>query len=147
MGRNSFVEYTLKKIKNFKITFILAISSVAILTAYLFQKPFAASSYADYRPRWNKSQLSSLRDDFENKEKTYPNLKKECDKKINFNGPKPVTDFSFVYVPGFSATRKEIFPVVESLAKQFSANYFLTRFAAHGEAADDFKGYQAQSFY
>ncbi len=137
----------MKKIKNYKLTLILTFIFLVVLLGYLFQKPFVASDYSGYHPQWSKFQLGDLRDAIENKEKTYPNLKKECDKKINFFGPKAMTDFSFVYVPGFSATRKEIFPVVESLAKQFSANYFLTRFPAHGESANDFKDYKTQGFF
>jgi alpha-beta hydrolase superfamily lysophospholipase len=42
------------------------------------------------------------------------------------------TPLSLVYVHGFSASRKDITPVVETLASMLGANAFLTRLAAHG---------------
>ena len=44
------------------------------------------------------------------------------------------TPMSLVYIHGFSASRKDIAPVVESLAGTLGANAFLTRLAAHGRA-------------
>lgn len=44
------------------------------------------------------------------------------------------TPLSLVYLHGFSASRKDITPVVETLAGTLAANVFLTRLAAHGRA-------------
>lgn len=44
------------------------------------------------------------------------------------------TPMSLVYIHGFSASRKDIAPVVESIAGTLGANAFLTRLAAHGRA-------------
>ena len=44
------------------------------------------------------------------------------------------TPLSLVYIHGFSASRKDIAPVIESLAGTLGANAFLTRLAAHGRA-------------
>jgi len=44
------------------------------------------------------------------------------------------TPLSLVYLHGFSASRKDISPVVETLASALGANAFLTRLAAHGLA-------------
>jgi alpha-beta hydrolase superfamily lysophospholipase len=42
------------------------------------------------------------------------------------------TPLALVYLHGFSASRRDIAPVVETLAGTLGANAFLTRFAAHG---------------
>ena len=55
------------------------------------------------------------------------------------------TPLSLVYLHGFSATRKEISPVTEDLAKKLNANVFFTRFSGHGlggEGMGAAKGYQ-----
>ncbi|MBL7544460.1 MAG: alpha/beta hydrolase [Bdellovibrionaceae bacterium] len=118
-----------------------------LLAAYLFQKPFTPSPYESYRPQWSNLDLVQLPNEMAKKEKTFPNLKKDCDKKIGLHDKPESTEYAFVYIPGFSATRKEIFPVVESLSKQFAANYFLSRFPAHGEGALDFKKIEAQGLF
>jgi alpha-beta hydrolase superfamily lysophospholipase len=44
------------------------------------------------------------------------------------------TPLALVYLHGFSASRRDISPVVETLARRLGANAFLTRLAAHGLA-------------
>ncbi len=132
---------------NWKIGLVLGVVGLGALTFFSLQKPFVPAPYSSYKPVWSTSDLSRLQAGIDKKEKTFPNLKRDNEKKIGFhNGPQP-TEYSFIYMPGFSATRKEIFPVVESLAKQFSANYFLTRFPAHGESAMDYKNLKAQDLF
>jgi esterase/lipase len=46
------------------------------------------------------------------------------------------TELAFVYLHGFSASRQEISPVTENLAKDLGANLFQTRLTGHG------RGYQ-----
>ena len=46
------------------------------------------------------------------------------------------TPLSFVYVHGFSASRQEVAPLVDSLADRFGANAFLTRLTGHGRTTD-----------
>jgi alpha-beta hydrolase superfamily lysophospholipase len=139
--------FELKVKISWKIAAVLSIVCIGVLAGYLLQKPFVPSPYSGYKPIWPTHDLSSLQSGIEKKEKTFPNLKRENEKKMGFNnGPKP-TEYAFIYLPGFSATRKEIFPVVETLAKQFSANFFLTRFPAHGESAQDYKDLKAQGLF
>lgn len=81
-------------------------------------------------------------------EKIRKNLKKDCEKKIIwFEKENQKTKLSIVYIPGFSATRKEIYPVVETLGKELKANVFLSRFPFHGELPDDYKKITAQGFF
>src|SRR5262249_59139128 len=45
------------------------------------------------------------------------------------------TPLALVYLHGFSASRRDISPVVETLARTLQANALLTRLAAHGLAS------------
>ncbi len=49
---------------------------------------------------------------------------------------KKKTRFSIVYIHGFSATRQELSPVCEELAKKIGANLFLTRLTGHGRGVE-----------
>ena len=70
------------------------------------------------------------------REATHPGVKPGLAKAIIWNDPaaRRKTPLSLVYLHGFSASRKDIAPVVESLAGTLGANAFLTRLAAHGLA-------------
>lgn len=76
-------------------------------------------------------------------------IKQDCEKKIIWaNKNKDKTKFSLVYIPGFSATRKEIFPVMETLAKDLGLNLFLSRFPYHGENNPEaYKNLTAQDLF
>lgn len=82
------------------------------------------------------------------KERQLEALKKDCDKKVIwFDKENQKTKLAVVYIPGFSATRKEIYPVVESVAKEIKANVFLSRFPYHGLTPDDYKSLKAQDLF
>ncbi len=84
-----------------------------------------------------------------NSEGKIKTIKQDCEKKIIWaNKNKDKTKFSLVYVPGFSATRKEIFPVMETLAKDLGFNLFLSRFPFHGENNPEaYKNLTAQDLF
>jgi esterase/lipase len=62
-----------------------------------------------------------------------------------------VTPFSIVYLHGFSASRKDIYPVVETLAQDLHANVFFSRLKAHGlnanQAFEAFSKVKASDWY
>jgi len=64
-------------------------------------------------------------------------VRPELAKTILWNAPKTRarTPLALVYLHGFSASRRDISPVVETLASTLGANAFLTRLAAHGLAS------------
>lgn len=63
--------------------------------------------------------------------------KNDTEKRIDWFYPDHrVTEVSLVFLHGFSATRKEISPVVEELAQKLKANVFFTRLHGHGLAND-----------
>ncbi|MCH6257373.1 alpha/beta fold hydrolase [Puniceicoccaceae bacterium K14] len=47
------------------------------------------------------------------------------------------TEYSIVYLHGFSATRQEVAPVSEEVAQSIGANVFYARFAGHGRTSVD----------
>jgi alpha-beta hydrolase superfamily lysophospholipase len=71
------------------------------------------------------------------REAQQPDVKAEQAKAIVWNDPatRGRTPLALVYIHGFSASRRDITPVVETLASTLRANAFLTRLAAHGSAS------------
>ena len=66
------------------------------------------------------------------RELTLP-LKPDNEKKILWHDKAGVkTPWSIVYIHGFSASRHELSPVVETLARGMGANVYYTRLAGHG---------------
>lgn len=49
---------------------------------------------------------------------------------------KQVTEYSLIYLHGFSASRQEVSPLVENLAEKLGTNVFLTRLTGHGQDND-----------
>jgi len=47
------------------------------------------------------------------------------------------TEYSLVYLHGFSASRGELSPVFETVARNLGANIFFTRFQGHGSASGE----------
>jgi len=68
------------------------------------------------------------------------------EKKFFFFGEKEKTNLGFVYIPGFSATRREISPVVENLANDFKGHLFMSRLTGHGQTAEEFQSLRAENF-
>ena len=56
------------------------------------------------------------------------------------------TDYSVVYLHGFSATRQEVAPVGEMIADALAANLFETRLTGHGLIDDPLSGVRAESW-
>ena len=71
------------------------------------------------------------------REAQHPNVRPDLAKTILWNDPgsRAATALSLVYIHGFSASRKDISPVVETLASRLRANAFFTRLAAHGSTS------------
>jgi len=70
-------------------------------------------------------------------ESSVPNLRSNIEKKILWAGKSSQrTPLSIVFIHGFSATRVEMSPVIEKVAKALGANVFLTRLSGHGQDGD-----------
>ena len=81
--------------------------------------------------------LAELEHQLLSSESQVPNLVDGTEKEIEwFQGKRQKTTYSIVYIHGFSATRKEISPIPEALAKKLEANIFFTRLRGHGRDGD-----------
>lgn len=68
-----------------------------------------------------------------NQENRFDDIITGTEKTIIWAGEKGAqTDFSIVYIHGFSATRQETAPLAEIVAKRLGANLFYTRMTGHG---------------
>ncbi len=77
---------------------------------------------------------SDLNEYLSREESKVPHLRAGTEKKIVWNSADhAVTDVSLVYLHGFSASRGEVSPVMETLAKTLHANLFFTRLRGHGQ--------------
>lgn len=69
------------------------------------------------------------------RESVFSDIVPGTEKAINWaTAPGERTELAVVYIHGFSASRREISPVPESIAAALGANYFGTRLAGHGRA-------------
>jgi len=92
------------------------------------------------RPRLKAGTLStvSLPKDLDEylakSESNIQGIRKGNQKGIVWNSPTHVTTpLSIVYIHGFSASRGEVSPVMETIAKSLGANLFFTRLSGHGQ--------------
>lgn len=70
----------------------------------------------------------------QSRESVFKDIKPDSEKKIIWNDPslKKKTEYSIVYIHGYSANRLEISPVCDILARDLKANLFYTRLSGHG---------------
>lgn len=70
----------------------------------------------------------------QNRESAFKDIKPDSEKKIIWydSSLKKKTEYSIVYIHGYSANRLEISPVCDILAKNLKANLFYTRLSGHG---------------
>src|SRR5262249_3665863 len=83
-------------------------------------------------------------------EARHPDVKPDQAKTIQWNDPETHrrTALAIVYLHGFSASRRDISPVIETLAGGLHANAFLTRLAAHGLVSPvEFATVRAQDWF
>ena len=113
---------------NFKVLILFLILIPVAITGVTLFYPFALISKKITRPE--------LGSDFEEKIQASEKILKplpNTGKIILWDDPsKKKTTYSFVYLHGWSATRQELSPVTENLAKNLKANLFMTRLTGHG---------------
>lgn len=136
-----------------KLIFVLMLLAICILSLVYFPyMKFYDSALINTKMlviEKNIPELEDLDSYLQNKESAFPNLRKGLGKSITWNDPKnkQQTEYAFIYMPGFTATRKEIAPVVENLATQFKANSFFSRLPSHGEEANDYSNARTEEFF
>lgn len=70
----------------------------------------------------------------QSRESAFKDIKPDSEKRIIWHNQslKKKTEYSIVYIHGYSANRLEISPVCDILAKNLKANLFYTRLSGHG---------------
>jgi alpha-beta hydrolase superfamily lysophospholipase len=124
------------------IVFALWLATVAALSGPLF--PFTPQPSGLAVARAADLDLYLRR-----REAQHPDVRPDLAKTILWNdrATRAATALSLVYIHGFSASRKDITPVVETLASRLHANAFFTRLAAHGSTgAAEFATVRAQDW-
>lgn len=126
-----------------------AFTTVVIICALFVALIAFSFSLKYFAPELKTQGIKNPEAYIKNSEGKIKTIKQDCEKKIIWaNKNKDKTKFSLVYVPGFSATRKEIFPVMETLAKDLGFNLFLSRFPFHGENNPEaYKNLTAQDLF
>ena len=77
--------------------------------------------------------IDKIEDYVTEQESKYEDITSGAEKIIIWANPKQTkTDYSIVYIHGYSATRQESAPLSDLLAKELGANVFHTRLAGHG---------------
>lgn len=67
-------------------------------------------------------------------EARFAGIRRQTEKKIVWRSPRRLrTDFTVVYLHGFSASRMELHPLCDLLAQKIGANLFYTRLNGHGQ--------------
>jgi len=78
--------------------------------------------------------ISSIEESIKLDEQRYKNLRPNIEKKILWAYKTSIkTKISLVFIHGFSASRFELSPVIENVAKELKANVFFTRLTGHGQ--------------
>lgn len=100
---------------------------------------FGPGWYFTYSPTLKKVEISStLQDYIQKKESAYSNIKEgNASTLVWAISPGEKTPYALVYLHGFSASPKEISPVVENLAASLKFNAYFPRLSGHG-LKDDF---------
>lgn len=108
---------------------VFFVAALACLSGPLFPFTPAPSDVAE-----GVAQAPDLDAYLRRREAQNSGVRPELAKTILWNDPaaRNNTALALVYLHGFSASRRDITPVVETLAARLGANAFLTRLAAHG---------------
>ena len=84
----------------------------------------------------NSLEISAIEKQLKNEEGRFSDIVENTEKTIVWANGIKKTEFSVVYLHGFSATRQEIHPVTEMVAEKLQANVFYTRLRGHGRSSD-----------
>ena len=123
---------------------VLSILAVLLLAAYVF----GPREHVDWTVDFRAEDLGQNLDAYlETNEGRIPNLIAGAEKEIIWaaeTGRK--TDLAIVYIHGFSATKREIWPVPQRLSEALGANVFMTRLTGHGRTGEALAGARANDW-
>jgi pimeloyl-ACP methyl ester carboxylesterase len=119
------------------IKIILAILLVILVAYFLGPNP-KTPDYSTTLPSI-PDQPDALESYLRQREASIPNIKPDNEARIIWyqDSMRSKTDYSLVYLHGFSASHEEGNPIHQQLAKRFGMNLFLSRLADHGRSKPD----------
>lgn len=111
----------------------VALPTLTLLAAFL-AGPFFPMRPTPYAGLNFESSISNIDGFLNEKESRVEGLKHGLEKSIQWADPatKKKTPLSIVYLHGFSSSRRDLSPVIETLGNELKANVFFTRFEGHG---------------
>lgn len=124
----------------------IAISIASIFALFIISLPITRYSLKEL-PH-NVSVPSSQLDEYlEQEESKFKDIVPGTEKKIFWaNNNKEQTEYSIVYIHGFSASRPEMMPLPQMLASDLKANIFYTRLSGHGRGSEPFSQVNANDW-
>jgi alpha-beta hydrolase superfamily lysophospholipase len=114
------------------LAWIIVVLAVALATAWFFGPRVPVDTTVTFDP-------ATIGDDIEAwvaaRETAVPNIRDELKKEIVWADPaaKAKTPLAIVYIHGFSASKGEVRPLADKVAKTLGANLFYTRLTGHGQ--------------
>lgn len=127
-----YKKYKTKKVL-VRCLFFTVVLIVVLVIVFLLGPRADRNQY--FTPQNLPQEISKLDDYLQSEENKY-DVKVGKEKTILWNDGKNRTEYSVVYLHGFTADRQEISPVAERVAQKLKANFFATRFTGHGIDAD-----------
>ncbi|WP_144407702.1 alpha/beta hydrolase [Gynuella sunshinyii] len=120
-----------------KIVIALVCLGVLVLLFLIGPRPQIDTAARKVSPEIPE-QLSALPEWLRKKESDLGNVVPGAEKQIVWANPEQPaqTDIAVLYLHGFSASRQEIAPVPELVAKALNANIYLTRLPGHGRGTE-----------
>lgn len=105
--------------------------------------------YLIHRPKIKSISLELPVDEFiKQKETRIPNIKPNNQSRIDWATTDQIkTTYSIVYLHGFSASPKEISPVMENVASNLKMNIYFSRLHSHGVANDLMESLTAENLF
>lgn len=122
--------------------------SISVLLG-LFILTFPLTRYKMNEKPHNVSipEISQLDTYLEKEESKFKDIVPGAEKKIFWaNDKKEQTDYSIAYIHGFSASRPEMMPLPEMIARDLKANIFFTRLSGHGRGSEPFSHVDANDW-
>ena len=117
-----------------RVLFVLAVVILGFAVWIAFGNHSEIDGSYDFDPTQVTVDLDAY---LQQSEQAVPNLRPDAAKRIVwFDTAGEQTEWSVVYLHGYSATLEEIRPVPDMVAKALGANLFFTRLSGHGRDSD-----------
>lgn len=115
-----------------KTTLKILAGLILLMTLIYLLGPRAEFKEFDNRPLAIEYPIEKLDAMIKHREEQYPGIKEDNASQFIWKDSFSRTDYSFVYLHGFSASHGECQPILKNLADRYQANTYLPRLHQHG---------------